>query len=57
MLDKGHGGAGAVWIWDRKYGEVGWDSGGDHCGISDFGVAGVDLEALGLEALEVESTW
>lgn len=47
MFDSGHRGFGAVWVWDREYGEVGWDFGGDYCGISGFGVVGAGVEALG----------
>jgi len=47
MLDSGNWCVGAVWVWDGKSGEMGWDFDWDYCGISGFGVAGVDVEALG----------
>lgn len=48
MFDSGDWGVGTVWVWDGEYGEVGWDFGGDYCGISDFGVVGAGVEALSM---------
>lgn len=33
VLDQGDWGVGAVWVWDGEDGGVGWDSGGDYCGV------------------------
>lgn len=49
MFDSRDWGVGAVWVWDGEYGEVGWDFGGDYCGISDFRVVGVGVEALSVQ--------